>query len=382
MHSCEAGWHRSCGLDECGMLYLFSSNAEPQYAQDILNLLAAPNGYKMTLRYDIKHVSEEASGAWGQQLKDHDVLIHFVLQQKNRYFTPVLFPVRQGKVVVARREGDLHLVDYIVGNFVSLKDPTVITASVKDGRDTFYDYPERTSDYRKVLEDHRLPLPYDKYAILDDYNAVTDCDASGLVLGDPPSSATEIFRSITKYLVKTETFAEARFAYVSRLYQRGLAKNQQIDATSYGYKLTAGQEYELEFLQAQPELVATTTVMNVVIDGKALQAIGPSEFSIGSRYDLQSIRIAALPTASVQYTTIGLRPGDGVQGPVLDIPVEIRPPRAKNAAIAAGTAAGLILLGLSSIFTGFSGWAKFGLIAGGALLASFLNTFGLSAKSL
>lgn len=382
MHCCEAGWQRICGLDERGMLYLFSSNAEPQYAQDILNLLAAPNGYKMAFRYDIKHVSEKASAEWGPKLKDHDVLIHFVLQQQHRYFTPVLFPVRRGKVVVARREGDLHLVDFIVGNFVTLKDPSINISSVRDGRETFHDYSEHTARYREILEGHQLPLPYDKYAILDEYNVVTDADSSGLVLGDPPSSATETLRSVTEYLVRTETFAAARFAYVSRLYRRGRSNDERIDAMSYGYRLTASEEYELEFVQAQPRLVATTSVMNVVVDGKALQVIGPSEFSIASRYDVRSIRIAALPTTTVQYTTIALRPGDGVQGPALDIPVEIRPPRAKNAAIASGTAAGLILLGLASIFTDIGGWAKFGLIAGGALLASFLNTFGLSTKSL
>ena len=38
------------------LLYLFSSNAQPQYAQDILNVLAAPIGHRMTFRYDSKYV--------------------------------------------------------------------------------------------------------------------------------------------------------------------------------------------------------------------------------------------------------------------------------------------------------------------------------------
>jgi hypothetical protein len=363
------------------MLYLFSSNTQPQYAQDILNVLAAPDGYKVTFQYDTKDVSDKASNVWGDELQNQDALIHFVLQQEHQYFTPVLFPVRRGKVVTARREGGIHLVEFIVGDFISLKEPT-IAASFKEGPEAFFDYPKQTADYRKVLEEHGLPLPYDRYAILDEYDAVADADASGLVLGDLPSSEAVRFRAATRYLVRTETFAAARFVYVSRLYRRGLAGEEKIDATSYGYKLTAGREYELEFLQAQPGLVAATSVMNVVVDRKALQAIGPSELSIGSRYGVQSIRIAALPTTGVQYTTIGLRPGDNVQGPVLDIPVEIRPPFTKNATIAAGTAAGLVLIGLSSIFTGIGGWGKFGLVAGGALVAAFLNTFGLSTKSL
>ncbi len=122
--------------------------------------------------------------------------------------------------------------------------------------------------------------------------------------------------------------------------------------------------------------------MSVALDGKVLQPIGPAELSIGSRYDVQVIRIAALAGTGVRYTTIGLRPGAGTQGPSLDIPVEVHPPTAKNVVVATGTAAGLVLLGLSSFFPSWGGWPKFGLVAGGSLLASYLNAFRLSSKSL
>ena len=81
------------------LLYLFSSNAQPQYAQDILNVLAAPIGHRMTFRYDSKYVDDAARDAWTkQELANEPVVVHFVLQQAHEYFTPVLFPVCTGTV--------------------------------------------------------------------------------------------------------------------------------------------------------------------------------------------------------------------------------------------------------------------------------------------
>jgi hypothetical protein len=44
--------------------------------------------------------------------------------------------------------------------------------------------------------------------------------------------------------------------------------------------LTAGREYEPEVLQAQPELVESTAVINIVLDGKVLQSIGPADLTL------------------------------------------------------------------------------------------------------
>jgi hypothetical protein len=375
------------------MLYLFSSNAQPQYAQDVLNALGAPAGYKATFRYDTKYLNESARNSWNDLCGD--VLIHFVLQQSNEYFTPVLFPVRLGTIVDTRCEGDIHLVDFTVGDFVSLPDAT-------DPKD----YPKNTNAYRTILEGKKFPLPYDKYAIrYDNFDVVKQHTNSGLKIGNTAATVPAVFRTITDYLGGTDTFASARFLYVSRLYrrgkpppkewrakvpavsrlfQRGTDESIPIDPDTYGYVLTAGREYELEFLHSQPRSVTTPSVIHVVLDGKVLQAIGPSDLSIGSSYDVCSIRIAALPTATgAQYTSIGLRPGSDVYGPILDIPVKVRPPNARNALVASGTATAAVIVGLSSIFSNLSDIQKFYIIAGGALIASFLNTFfRVSTKSL
>src|SRR5258708_2035781 len=91
--------------DRGAMLYLFSSNGQPQYAEDVLNALGAPAGYRATFRYDAKYLNESARNSWSELRGD--VLIHFVLQQSNEYFTPVLFPVRLGEIIDTRCEGDI-----------------------------------------------------------------------------------------------------------------------------------------------------------------------------------------------------------------------------------------------------------------------------------
>ena len=155
-----------------------------------------------------------------------------------------------------------------------------------------------------------------------------------------------------------------------------------IDAKSHSYRLTAGEEYELEFLQAQPGQITTSTVMNVVLDGTTLQPIGPTQLSIGSPYDVKSIRMVAMAmTSGVKYTTIGLRPGDGVQGPVLDIPVEIHPSVGQNVKVGLGTSVPLVFIGLSSVLTDISTAWKVLIVAVGAVSAAYLSVFGWSTHA-
>ena len=357
------------------LLYLFSSNAQPQYAQDILNVLAAPTGHRMTFRYDSKYVDNTTQDAWTkQELANEQVVVHFVLQQAHEYFTPVLFPVCTGTVVDAFREGDIYLVEFTVGDVLSL------TAPEPDPGDPHKEmYPARTAAYRQALEKYGLPLPYDKYAIRSDRNVLTD-NNSGVVRAQSAQAVPEVFRLTTSYLSRTETFASARFGYVLRL-NHG-QEILGIDAKSHSYRLTAGEEYELEFLQAQPGQITTSTVMNVVLDGTTLQPIGPTQLSIGSPYDVKSIRMVAMAmTSGVKYTTIGLRPGDGVQGPVLDIPVEIHPSVGQNVKVGLGTSVPLVFIGLSSVLTDISTAWKVLIVAVGAVSAAYLSVFGWSTHA-
>lgn len=357
------------------MLYLFSSNAQPQYSQDILNVIAAPTGYRTTFRYDAQYLNDAAAHSWDGGLVDEEVLIHFVLQQPHEYFIPVIFPVRRAKVVGTRQEGRIHLVDFVVGDVVSLKPP--------ETRDK---HAAMTAAYRKWLASKGMPLPYERYAILSAHDVMADRTNAGVISTDQPDpnkyETAEVFRQSTEYLAYVETFSSARFAYVARLIDSGKRKPVAIDESSHAYRLTAGEEYELEFLQAQPTLVGSPSAMNVILDGATLQAIGPTELAITSRYDVQSIRMFAAPiTGTVKHTTIGLRPDAGL-GPILDIPVEIRGPLAKNIGVAVGTATSVVLLGLASILSGLSSWQKFGLVAAATLSAALLNLLRLSTKTL
>jgi hypothetical protein len=88
-------------------LYLFSSNRSPLYAQDILNVLAAPAGARYQFRYDIAYVEnvplddggEATASSWQQIEPGTPVLVLFSLQQQAKYFEPVFIPIRRGEVI-------------------------------------------------------------------------------------------------------------------------------------------------------------------------------------------------------------------------------------------------------------------------------------------
>ena len=346
------------------MLYLFSSNAQPQYSQDILNMIAAPANYEVTFRYDSKYL-ELGTASWAS-ITGEAVMACFVFQHASEYFAPVVIPVRLGTVVRTRTDGDIHLVTFQVGDYISPVDPT------GSG------YGDILHQIRTKLESSGVALPYKSYAVLSRFDMVKDPSVKSIA----SESAAEVFRTITEYLVRTDTFKSARFVYVSRLFEKGSDKEIPLDNVTGGYKLTAGREYGLEIVQAQPALVTNTSTVSMIVDGKVLQAIGPSDLQIGSPYDIETLRIAALSVSGAQFTTIGIKPGSGVQAASLDIPVKVVPDSVREVGTAAGTTAGLMLLGLTSIFTSWAGWTKFGVVAGGAIVAALLNTFGWSKKGL
>src|SRR2546421_378502 len=106
-------------------LYLFSSNASPQYAQDILNVFACAAGQQYVFRYERKWVDGPAQARW-LNLRDDDtwVLICFSLQQRAFFHDPAFIPIRLGRVAATTTIGSHFFVRFTVGRYVSLPAPT------------------------------------------------------------------------------------------------------------------------------------------------------------------------------------------------------------------------------------------------------------------
>ena len=200
----------------------------------------------MRFRLDSKYVDNATRDAWTkQELADEQVVVHFVLQQAHEYFTPVLFPVCTGTVVDAFREGDIFLVEFIVGDVLTL------TAPEPDPGDPHKEmYPARTAAYRQALEKYGLPLPYNRFAI-----RWIEMSSSGQQQrrGASPERSGRYqrysgSRPVT-YLERKPLPRPARLRAPPQPWSR---EPWASNAKSHSYRLTAGEEYELEFLQAQP----------------------------------------------------------------------------------------------------------------------------------
>jgi hypothetical protein len=357
------------------MLYLFSSNAQPQYAQDILNVLAAPLGHVLTFRYWSKWVDDATRERWSQ-LAGEDVLVHFSLQQRAQFFTPVIFPVRHARVISTDIEGEIHIVNFAVGSYVGLRKP------VTEG-----EYPRAPDAYRAHLLNADIPVPYKSSASWREHSILEDPALHELLLrsgGTEPTAPSELaaFEATTEYLIRTETFANARFLMVRPPRDESNVALSP-DKDTHVYNLTAGENYSLPVVQSQPHTVDATAILNVITDGSVVQLIGSGQLTISSSYDRQTVRLFASSADSyrVRHSTIALRPSDGMYAAQLDLPVEVRPSTGRTIGVAAGTTVGLVMLGLASIL-GATGAVAGVLVVGGALVASILNSFGISRKGL
>jgi hypothetical protein len=109
-------------------LYLFSSNRSPLYSQDILNVLAAPDGLHYKFRYDEEYVEDATAQAWETLQAGTRVLVVFSLQQAARFQPAVFMPIRLGKLVRTWKLGTRYFVEFALEKLV-LPARAVITAA-------------------------------------------------------------------------------------------------------------------------------------------------------------------------------------------------------------------------------------------------------------
>jgi hypothetical protein len=312
-------------------LYLFSSNRSPLYAQDILNVLAAPAGGRYRFRYDAGYVEdvppeeggEGTATKWEQIEAGTPVLVLFSLQQQAQYVEPVFIPIRKGEVLKRPYAfGSRLFVEFRLGTIVALPVPT-------SSRDP--DYADRVRQFTDYVEG-RTKTPYRYSASLGD-------PIPGCTQPPPPWDVVEdqnvLFERAGAYLVRTDTFHDAQFIRVLTLSETG--SEQAIEPTPDGtFELDAGRTYDLALLHAQRAAPASPLPYVIDVDGTILHTIGRPGFDIASRYDRVVLRIAATqaPGLEDRETVLTVEPGDGVQGARVELPIRVRANRKQALGIA------------------------------------------------
>lgn len=112
---------------ECGWLYLFSSNARPEYITDTLEVLASPNGFVHHFRYDEKWTESSLWKKFPEEerppdnpLVDAKVVICYLFQletSKGTWKSVAVYPIRRGRVVDAYRTGGVAHIHFQVEDY-------------------------------------------------------------------------------------------------------------------------------------------------------------------------------------------------------------------------------------------------------------------------
>jgi hypothetical protein len=323
------------------IVYLFSSNIRPLYAQDILNVLASPAGTSYTFRYEKRYVAASLGSRWGQEVVGRKALVHFSLQQEARYQDPVFFPIRLGYVYQVDRLGeDIFLLHFVLERLVSLKEPTDTDK---------YGLASAAHAYRTHLRDMigEANLPYQ--AAVSMGRDITVDPAAPL---DAASDEIQLFDRTARYLTRTESFRQTWFFHVLGFSERddqplNEVRQTRLNEKEHLFSLVGGRTYQLNVLQRQPREVSQEATFSVAADDDVLRVVGRKGFTIGSRYDRILVPIHAIePPGGESRTVVIVRP-DEVPGPIVNLPVRVTPSPAEAGA-AAATGVSLLLLGLLS----------------------------------
>lgn len=345
------------------MLYLFASNLRPRYEQDIRDMLAAPSGMLWHLRYLRQYVSPAAQADWGT-LQGQSALIHFSLQQAAQYHEPAFLPVRVAHVHSTSVEGNFWFVQFTLEEYISLPEPTGSRSSW-------------VRAYGQYLAEKSIDRPYSYWVsvgsdILHDESAPLDAR----------SDATSLFERTATYLHATSSFEATCFARFLRMMTRtdqGSSEDISFDATTQSFHLRAGQTYDLQLLYAQPSELTKGTHYGIDVDSAVIYVVGRSEFEIASRYDRLIIRLHATVSEAheVREALLTIEPKAQVAGPILRLPVKVRPSRGRALATTSGTVLALVALGSPAFISNSYLALKIVLLMAGALTTALLRLFGI-----
>lgn len=340
-------------------VYLFSSNSQPQYAQNVLDVIAAPPGAVLQWRYEERWVSEEfAEAVRDGTIRGLPVVLHFSLQQRAQLQEPALLPIRTGRIVNARILGRGVFIVW-----VRIVDDAGLGWTGAGAADS--DEMDRGARrYGELLDERSIPRPYGASASI----GAPLPSGQALATGDRTSG---LFENNVKWLAQTETFRSARFFRFYRLVEQGGKGELKLDEEGR-LKLRAGRSYELELFLFQPDSVEEPSTFEVFTDETAVSVVGRRTFSVASSYDLVRVRLAIQLPAEMKEldTTLVVMPQEGTQGPNLELPLRVVAARLDRMATVGGSALTLLLLAAQALVE--SGPVKVGLLAVAVLLGTFL----------
>lgn len=313
------------------VLYLFSSNASPQYAQDIINVMGLPKGSRYVFRYSRKSVEDSLADAvsW-KEIENKAALVCFSLQQRAKYVPAVFIPVRMAMVKSARTIGSTHIVEFQLGDLVAIRP-------VDDEEERW----KQVQDFSDWVRANTDAHPYDRSVSLG--NAPAD-------LWQAETDQPLIFEALAWWLSRAESFSDARFVRFEEVAEAGQATELATVDDQGRLELESGKTYVLRLVQHQGQAISDTRAFVVSTDNAHVTVIGRSGFDVASRYDEIAIGLQVVPLSGVKSleTVIVVEPAPGGSGPRLQLPIRIKPPTSQAVLSVIGPVGVLAALGVPS----------------------------------
>ena len=346
------------------LLYLFSSNLRPLYAQDILDLLALPPGARFQFRYLRSWIEQNKTiPSWGQ-LVGKKILVNFSLQQAANYHNPAFIPVRLGTVTRTNIIGNIFSVEFELTDYVCLKKQQT------EGKPREI-YGPSVQNYNNELEHHHIPRPYQNWVGLGP--GLWDV----LEVAKLPDTQTILFERITEFLSHTESFRRARYFRILSLQE---AETEQAALMSSGkFNLRCGHSYQLELIHTQPAEIETSEEFLITADEGILRVIGRKSFEVSSRYNYLKIHLYVVQqsTNESRETVLAIDPFPGVQGPRVRLTMVANPDIKRTTTAILGSAVGALLLGVPSLIPSLAQGVKVAFVLFASALMGWLSIFGL-----
>jgi len=325
------------------ILYLYSSNIQPLYEQDILDLLAAPNGQLHSFRYlgrDL--VAPDVLAEWAN-LQGTGVLIHFALQQESHYHEPAFIPVRHATVVKTERSGSINLVRFTLDRYAALMPPEKLpTGSRENSKGRI------VQQYATWLKAQQVPRPYEYWVGFG-----PEPTAGAAPLDENPDPLV-LFDRTAEYLSQTSSFRKARFYRVEGIHRLESSDTEveTVEPLQGCFELEGGRTYGLRISHMQPVDVVQPQKFSIVADGEIVQPIGSGSFEIASRYDVFTLPLHATepPTSEPRETVVAIEPTEGLQAGRVRLHVRVLRPGSRAAAAVGGSATAALLLGLPGLW--------------------------------
>jgi hypothetical protein len=355
-------------------LYLFSSNQSPQYVQDVVNVLASPEGAHYTFRYGHEHLTPFTRDQW-LALKPTEtdlgarVLVIFSIQQTAKFVAPVFLPVRFGHVVATDVVGTRYYVTFRVD------DPAALTMSDEDR--LAHRHHEAVSAFTAMVVEHTT-APYTASASLG-----KPFSADDMVRGHLGSFCDHDigFERAVDFLGRTESFADFTFFRLRRVVETHSDQVAELDDAGT-LILRAGRSYDLQIVQSQVVSPTAPRDFEVETDGTALMVVGVAGFRVASRYDRPVVALHAVSPPNPldeRQTLLNVHPGSGVSGPYVAVPVRVTPDKGRAIGVAVLQTLALFAVALAGVLSAWPLEARLFLALAGALGAALLQLFGVSA---